>query len=84
MKKEYRKAYKALQKMGVPVFEHWDWEDGFDISAEREGSQDWLSYWRMADEEWTFGIHPDVNQVLNENGLYAEWVNPAHARVYVG
>ena len=83
MKANYRKAFEQLKKMGVPVYVHVDHEDRFDISAEESNSGKWVCYpsWNPH-LSWEFGIHPDVNTILHKHGLYAEWVNPAQARVY--
>lgn len=82
MKKAYVKAFNALKKIGVPVYEHTDWSEGFDIDAEHPDSYLWLDYWDRP--EWNFGINPKIEEILSKHGLYSEWVNPGHARVYIG
>lgn len=69
--------------MNVPVFVNWDAPSTFDISAEEANSGEWVNYhegYRI--EGWSFGVHPDVDAVLHEHGLHAEWLNPGHLRIY--
>jgi len=81
MKRNYRTAFNALKKMGVPVFIHRDDEKRFDISAEEINSSDWVSYWELP-KGWDCGVHPKIEEVLSKLGLHAEWMNPGHLRVY--
>ena len=81
MKKTHIKAYNALKKLGVPVYVHGDYEQGFDIDGEHPDSYLWLDYYDRP--EWAFGINPKIDEILTKHGLFAEWVNPAHARVYL-
>ncbi len=82
MKKAYTQAFKALKKLGCPVFIHPDAPSRFDISAEDENSCFWADYYEgMYYEGWEFGVNPKVGEILRKHGLYAEWVNPGHLRV---
>lgn len=81
MKRQYKKAFTQLKKLGVPVYEHVDWAEGFDIDAEHPDSYLWLDYWDRP--QWDFGINPKIDEILTKHGLFAEWVNPAHARVFI-
>jgi len=83
MRANYRRAFNALQKIGVPVFVHSDAEDRFDISAEEANSYQFVDYYdgyRMPD--WEFGVSPEIINVLRKYGLFAEWMNPGHLRVF--
>lgn len=76
MKRNYRKAFSALQKIGAPVFEN---EDGVWISAEDNYDEIWADYYDcyMWDHDgWAFGINGKINKILDDNGLFAEWQNP--------
>jgi len=81
MDTKYRKAFDALTRMGVPVYEHADDRGNFSISAERENSDEWVNYYSM-NRDWAFGVHPEIDTVLRKHGLYAEWVNPGRLSVY--
>lgn len=85
MKANYRKAFNALKKMGVPVYVHVDAPKHFDISAEDPNSDEFVNYFDgYLFDDWVFGVCPQVYEVLRKNGLFAEWVNPAHLRVFEG
>ena len=79
MKRNYRKAFDALTKMGAPVIEGGDnGEDTFWISAEDNVSYTWADYYQMTDGDDTgymMGVSDKINNVLDANGLYAEWIN---------
>jgi hypothetical protein len=81
MKRQYIKAFNALQKMGIPVYEHVDDRGNFSISSEEPQSDFWVDYYSMA-PGWVFGVHPAVDSKLKEFGLWAEWVNPGRLSVY--
>ncbi len=76
----FKGAYNRLVAMGVPVF----FDDrhkrlgNFAISGE-EGN--WANFYSEA-PDWAFGVHPKVDAVLTEAGLFAEWVNPGYLNVY--
>ena len=77
MKRNYRKAYNALKKMGVTVYEgEFHGGEGFHISGEDNYPVVWAEYYREfgtgLDE---FGVNPKINDVLQSNGLFAEWDN---------
>jgi len=83
MKKQFRQAFNKLQKMGVPVFERVDHPEGFLISAEENESYQWLDYWNESPNRFEGETaHPDIQRVLSEYGLFAEWENPACMAVY--
>ena len=82
MKQNYIKAFNELQSMGCPVFVHCDAEDRFDIDGEADNSHQWVDYFGGDCDGWEFGVHPDIVEALSKHGLFAEWVNPAHLRVY--
>ena len=83
MKKYYRYAYNALEKMGVPVFNEYSngepIEGGrFKISAEYARSFEFLDYelaGRTIEGFDDFGVSDKVNEVLSKYGLYGEWEN---------
>jgi len=79
MKKNYRKAFDSLRKIGAPVLEGGDnGEDTFRISAEDNNHTTWADYYIEHDNNgmFLFGVNNQITQVLDENGLYAEWINP--------
>jgi hypothetical protein len=83
MRKQYRLAYNALKKLGVPVYERDDMDGRFQISAEDAESYKWCDYYdgyRMPD--WDFGVHPKIDEVLSKYGLHAEWINAGELGVY--
>ena len=83
MKSTHTKAFYELQALGCPVFVHPSAPEYFDISAEQTNSSEWVDYYEGAFREgWIFGTHPTLDEVLWKHGLLAEWVNPAHLRVY--
>ena len=57
MKKQYRYAYNALKKLGVPVYERSDLNGRFNISAEDAESYKWCDYYYQGNE-WDFGVNP--------------------------
>jgi hypothetical protein len=83
MKKPFRSAFNALAKLGVPVFTRADHEQhgNFAISAEDSESDLWVSYYSM-NPEWVFGVHPKVDAVLRDYGLFAEWESPGSLNVW--
>jgi hypothetical protein len=81
MKRIYRNAFNALQKMGVPVFERYDMDGRFHISAEESESYMWASYYESP-SSWAFGVNPKIDEVLRKFGLFAEWINPGELGVY--
>lgn len=82
MKRDFRNAYNALKKLGVPLYQRSDMEN-FGISAEDANSYQWCDYYegyRIPD--WEFGVHPDICNTLRKYNLHAEWINPAELGVY--
>ena len=79
MKRNYKKAYTKLKNMGCPVIEGGDrGEDTFRISAEQNcedvNETVWADYNNMG---WgLFGVNTVITNILDDNGLYAEWINP--------
>ena len=79
MKRNYRTAYNQLLKMQCPVIEGGDrGEDTFRISAEQNcedvNETVWADYNNMG---WgLFGVNTLITNILDDNGLYAEWINP--------
>ena len=80
MKKNIEKAYTALNAIGAPVIEGGYYgEDSFRISAEDNEHYDWADYYMMTDGDCTgylMGVSNRINNILDKNGLYAEWINP--------
>ena len=79
MKKNYRKAFNALSKIGAPVLEGGDnGEDTFRISAEQNEHSTWADFYIEHDNNgrFLFGVNTIITEVLDKNGLYAEWINP--------
>lgn len=81
MKRIYTKAFNALKKLGVPVYEHVDDDGNFSINAEAVGATDWVDYYDGI-YLWADTINPKIEDVLRANRLYAEWVNPGRLAVY--
>jgi len=82
MKKPYNHAFKALQKMGVPVYV---WEDTFRISAEAENSYLWADYYDGPSiSSWNFGVNPKIDKTLAKYGLHCDWINPGELGVWEG
>jgi hypothetical protein len=82
MKRDYRNAYNALKKLGVPLYQRSDMEN-FGISAEDENSYLWCDYYegyRM--DDWIFGVNPAICDTLSKYNLHAEWINPAELGIY--
>jgi|TARA_B110000444_G_C18796479_1_gene575166 hypothetical protein len=80
MKANYKRAFNTLIAMGAPVIEGDDYGDmdKFRISAENncEDADEtvWADYNNMG---WgLFGVNTAITDVLDDNGLYAEWINP--------
>ena len=89
MKRNFRYAYNALERMGVPVRPDWyGRDDAFVISAEdNSGDEIWADYYVMTDGGGygymdDFGVNKRINRVLNRYGLFAEWINPGCLGVY--
>ena len=75
MQRNYHRAYNQLRSIGAPVIEGgYNGEDTFRISGEDNCSETWADYYEM--EYGEFGVSPRIVQVLNQHGLFAEWINP--------
>lgn len=90
MQRNFRYAYNALERMGVPVRPDWDGrDDAFRISAEENHDEVWADYYGMTDGYNyggaldDFGVNHRINRVLNRYGLMAEWINPGCLGVYL-
>ena len=81
MKRQYRYAYNALKKLGVPVYERSDLNGRFNISAEDAESYKWCDYYYQGNE-WDFGVNPVIEKVLAKYGLHSEWINAGELGVY--
>lgn len=83
MRSKFHFAFQALQKMGVPVYEHPDDNGNFSIDAEAPGADRWVDYYGdPRREELVFGVHIDLERELKARKLHAEWVNPGRLAVY--
>tara|TARA_R110000851_G_scaffold200232_1_gene351408 strand:- start:35 stop:361 length:327 start_codon:yes stop_codon:yes gene_type:complete len=74
------KAFIELKKIGCPVRISEDYDDRgyFWIDGESEYSELFLNYYSMTLVEGS----PELQNILEDNGLYFEWYNPAYACVY--
>lgn len=88
MKQAQRRAYNALKKIGVPVFERDDLEQHgtFGISAEENYDTLWADYYETAHLDnhynYQFGVHPKITTILDKYDLHAEWDNPGCLSVW--
>jgi len=83
LKGSYLKAYKALAKIGCPVFVRSDQPKIFMISAEDGGSgPDGFPWADCYGQHGAFGVNPAIDAILSKNGLFAEWENPGGLAVY--
>jgi len=76
MQRNYKKAFTALKKIGAPVIVGDDYGDDryFKISAEDNDTVVWADYYNMG--MGLFGVNQDIVDILDANGLFAEWINP--------
>jgi hypothetical protein len=81
MKRNYRNAFNALNKLGVPTYQRSDMEH-FAISAEDAESYKFCDYYAYMREDWEFGVSPVITDTLRKYGLHAEWINPGELGVY--
>ena len=73
MKKNYRTAYDQLKELGVTVYED---DDGFRISGEDNYPIIWAEYYtRHGTTLDDFGVNHQINDILEKQGLFAEWEN---------
>jgi hypothetical protein len=82
MKRKYIKAFNALKKLGVPVYEHADDKGNFSISAEEPDSYKWANYYPEYNQWDGENTNPVMDSELKKHGLYAEWQNPGRLSVY--
>jgi hypothetical protein len=82
MKRTYIKAFNALKKLGVPVYEHADDNGNFSISAEEPESHKWVNYYAEYPYWKGHKENPVLNNLLHKYGLFAEWVNCGRLSVY--
>lgn len=95
MKRHAKKALTALKKIGAPVFGEDRGDVGyFGISAERCSDKLYKSSGNVEVEDhlWAdyYGefrggcpwVDPDVEKILEDNGLFCEWQNPGCLAVY--
>jgi hypothetical protein len=81
MKRAYRNALNALNKLGVPTYQRSDMEH-FAISAEDAESYKFCDYYAYMREDWEFGVSPVITNTLRKYGLHAEWINAGELGVY--
>lgn len=81
MKRSYRNALNALNKLGVPTYQRSDMEH-FAISAEDSNSYKFCDYYAYMREDWEFGVSPEITNTLAKYGLHAEWINAGELGVY--
>jgi hypothetical protein len=82
MKRAYRNAFNALNKLGVPTYQRSDIEN-FQISAEHENSYKFCDYYDgYCMPDWEFGVSPVITDTLRKYGLHAEWINAGELGVY--
>jgi hypothetical protein len=81
MKRNYRNAFNALNKLGVPTYQRSDMEH-FAISAEDAESYKFCDYYAYMREDWEFGVSPVITDTLRKYGLHAEWINAGELGVY--
>ena len=94
MKRNARKAFTALKKIGAPVIASSDSENGhFVISGEDNYPETWADFYegplleKVLDNgeiEWAFGVNPKITRILNTNRLMCEWINGGMLGVYDG
>jgi len=81
MKRDYRNALNALNKLGVPNYQRSDMEH-FAISAEEPDSYKFCDYYAYMRDDWEFGVSPVITETLAKYGLHAEWINAGELGVY--
>ena len=81
MKRDYRNALNALNKLGVPTYQRSDMEH-FAISAEEPDSYKFCDYYAYMRDDWEFGVSPVITETLAKYNLHAEWINAGELGVY--
>jgi len=76
MQRNYKKAFTALSNLGAPVIVGDDYGNDryFRLSAEDNDTVVWADYYDMG--FGLFGVNQVVVDILDANGLFAEWINP--------
>jgi len=83
MSPNHKKAFAALQRMGVPVYSKPDEKyDTFHISTEEETSHLWADWYGNRHDWDGDSINPEIKKVLKSFELHAEWDNPSTLRVW--
>jgi len=86
MKQHARTAYNMLKKIGVPMYIHEEEPYHFLISAEENYGTVWADYWAMSDGAYgdldDFGVNEKINTILDQHGLFCEWLNAGALGVY--
>jgi hypothetical protein len=82
MKRPFIKAFNALKKAGVPVYEHVEDNGNFSISSEDAESFKWVDYYAEFPLWRGESMNPVLHNMLYRHNLYAEWVNPGRLSVY--
>jgi len=79
MATNHRRAFNKLLKIGCPVFNRG--EGNFEIHPCNAVNDE---FWANYDEPSVgqFGVSKKITDVLEEHGLFAEWVNPEYLSVY--
>ena len=85
MTRNLRNAYKALEKIGAPVFDH-GYKNHFGISAEENYDELWADYWLIPEriEGLSEGINDKIHAILNRYNLWSEWETAGSLNIYEG
>lgn len=89
MTRNMRLAFRALKKIGAPVFANEDNIHGknFQISAEQNVDRVWADYYwydrarDLGDNQFP-GFNKQICDVLERYGLYPEWHTAGNAHVH--
>lgn len=92
MKRNARKAFNAIRRLGAAVYDRSEHSAEFILGAERLRDND-PKYADSYQEEIrervedgkvinAMGIDERINRILRNNGLHAEWINPAMVGIY--
>ena len=87
MKDKAKKAYNELEKKGYAVEEISHQSGQFQIwcdgAEDRKGVGDYHARGNPNNTEIDdFGIYKEVVEILNKNGMWAEWINSEIAAIY--
>lgn len=80
MSRNMRNAYRALKKLGAPVFTNTDniQHGNFKISAEDNVDRVWADYYcefGINRDNRTPGVDKDICDIMERYDLYLEWEN---------